>query len=220
MTKAKEPPAGLCEIKSGKNFQFLGLSQGKTDPTPTECGGFPYLYGRLIEQFNGYRFTLPSPQMVLPLRRFRVRCNPKAGSHLPRNPFAMAMCHVLVYDGVSSKDVKVICTDTNQPLWKNGEANHLHLFVEPATTSEGEYEHDSNAALDALQSSYGTERFGLESQELCPRLDNVSDFCDDLEEQFFIYEWSRVNVCAVTLSYRVEHTFKPQGCPQFWITQT
>ena len=198
-----------------RNYSFCGLSKGGDDnPIACDCDGFPVLSGTLRNDFDGYRFCLPNPQSVLPLRGFRVRCKPEDGSHLPQNPFVLPMCHVLVYENVVPRHVKVQCTDDSSWLWKGGHSRHLHLFVEPASPESEGGGHDSSKTLKTLLSNYCAECFDLEAKERCPRFDNISDFCDDLEEQMFLYEWSGTNFCSAHPE-RTQATFKPQGCPQF-----
>jgi hypothetical protein len=218
-------PCGLKEIVCTEypapstvqsNFKFYGLpSSGTENPTGADCDGFPYLHGSLAQPFSGYRFCLPNPTRILPLRGFRVRCKPSRGSHFPRNPFVMPMCHVLVYENVDPHAVRVQRTDDNSWLWTGANSQHLHLFVEPVPVDKSGNGHDADASLKALLSSYCVAYFDLVAKERCPRLDNVSDFCDDLEEQMFIYEWCDVNICGMQAVARVRETFKPQGCPQF-----
>ena len=205
-----------------KEYRFDGLksscSEKEVSPLPTS--GLPPLNGTLKDDYDGYSYQLPCPSRIISLRGFysKMSCS-TAGNKIPQQPLRLPMVHVFAYENVMPESVQVISVDTNTAVWKGRKSNHLHLFVEPSdiTIEKPDY----TAPLKALLNCYNKiEDISIEQREPCLRLDNVLGFCEDLREQFYLYEWNGKSPCSIGKAGNgAEDTFRPQGCPQFWVVE-
>jgi hypothetical protein len=210
-----------------KGYSFVGLPDTNVAKSAKGCPGFPTLCGTLKDKYDGYFFTLPRPTSFLALRGFSVESHRHKRIKGRVTRFSMPMVHVFRYENVVANQVRICSVENQQDvLWQNDDSVHLHLFVEPKPVEhnakkreEDSLKHDPNATLEALRNCYnGIASFTLKGKEECPRLDNISGFCDDLKEQFFLYEWRQDTTCQVGPA-GVQYTFTAQGCPQFWISE-
>ncbi len=198
-------------------YRFKGLKPGcstKEAPPPTA------LHGTLKDDYDGYSYQLPCPSRIISLRGFysSLKCT-TPNNKIPQQPQWLPMVHVFVYENVIPEGVRLVSNDAKKPVWNGSKSNHLHLFVEPSDISIEKP--DYTAPLNALLSCYdNVEQITIDQLEPCLRLDDVSGFCDDLREQYYLYEWRHKSPCRIGKeSCGAKETYRPQGCPQFWVVE-
>jgi len=213
--------------KSGSSkseYTFEGLKPGSEGSiTPLKVGA-PALHGTLHSDFDGYAFYLPSPSKIISLRSFfaNFKCSGDCTS-FPQGDMWLPMVHVFAYEDVTPEKVSLTSSASKKSVWGGKKSNHCHLFVEPENIQMEDEKYD--AALKALRACFDkAEDISIEDREPCLRLDDVLGFCDDLREQFYLYEWRNQNPCSIGRAKNGgkpgEKTYKPQGCPQFWVIES
>jgi hypothetical protein len=210
---------------SKSEYSFDGLTSScNASATKLEVGS-PSLHGALKNDFDGYVYYLPCPSKIIPLRSFfaNFKCSGTC-SDFPQGDMWLPMVHVFVYENVAPENVKLISNATKQAVWGGKKSNHCHLFVEPDDIHMEDEKY--GAALKGLRECFEkTEDISIEDREPCLRLDDVSGFCNDLREQFYIYEWRNQSPCSIgkpktDKNHKTgDKTYKPQGCPQFWVIE-
>jgi hypothetical protein len=224
ITAGAEDLYSLKKSGSSKSeYRFEGLQSNCPGNATTLKVGSPSLHGTLKNDFDGYVYHLPCPTKTLGLRSFyaNFKCS-GACKDFPQGDMWLPMVHVFVYENVTPEKVKLISSATNQAVWGGKKSNHSHLFVEPDDIHMEDETYV--AALKGLRECFEkTEDISIEEREECLRLDDVQGFCDDLREQYYLYEWRKQSPCSIGQMTQeakpVRKTYKPQGCPQFWVIE-